>query len=368
MLAFTTGSANHRRRPIRYAILLVPLLALFALACNGGGEAQPTATAEPDATATTLSPSPTPAVQRPDPASLLSPGYVLDQALEVSLDGSEVGQIAILSHTVREVLATGDPASASVPAREDCPTLPEQEFDPGACVFRAEVFTYDPGSAWTRKFLSPEPAPGSGETEKDVPYGHRGGIQGMSDAQTFALDTRGEALVLTFSYCTGIGSGCGDYHEVVSMQRGEFEIAYSAWKAQLTIRPMSAIFDNPAYFNDEPFCCPGGRYLDTLGLDSATAEVAVIESQLLLCTEGAYVPIDVPPPGELAVRCDTGVPGTTYQISDETVFEPASLDGLQGLREGDRVRIEYVIDQCPEGVFDCFWQLLAATKVTALDP
>ena len=37
---------------MRYAFLLVPLLALFALACNGGGEAQPTATAEPDATAT----------------------------------------------------------------------------------------------------------------------------------------------------------------------------------------------------------------------------------------------------------------------------------------------------------------------------
>ena len=37
---------------MRYVILLVPLLALLALACNGGGEAQPTATAEPDATAT----------------------------------------------------------------------------------------------------------------------------------------------------------------------------------------------------------------------------------------------------------------------------------------------------------------------------
>ena len=354
---------------MRYVILLVPLLALFALACNGGGEAQPTATAEPDATATatTLAPSPTPAVQRPDPTSLLSPGYVLDQALEVSLDGSEVGQIVILSHTIREVLATGDPASASVPAREDCPTLPQQEFDPGTCVFRAEVFAYDPGATWARKFLSPEPPPRSGQTEKNVFYGHRGGIQGMSDARTFALETRGEALVLTFSYCTGVGSGCGDYHEVVSMQHGEFEIAYSAWKAQLTIRPMSAIFDNPAYFNDEPFCCPGGRYLDTLGLDSATAEVAVIESQLLLCTEGSYVPIDFPP-GRLAVSCDTGVPGTTYQISDETVFEPASLDGLQGLREGDRIRLEYVIDQCPEDVIGCFGQSLVATKVTALNP
>ncbi len=39
---------------MRYVILLVPLLALLALACNGGGEAQPTATAEPDATATAV--------------------------------------------------------------------------------------------------------------------------------------------------------------------------------------------------------------------------------------------------------------------------------------------------------------------------
>ena len=37
---------------MRYGIVLVPLLALLALACNGGGEAQPTATAEPEATAT----------------------------------------------------------------------------------------------------------------------------------------------------------------------------------------------------------------------------------------------------------------------------------------------------------------------------
>ena len=44
---------------MRYVILLVPLLALLALACNGGGEAQPTATAEPEATATppAISPS-----------------------------------------------------------------------------------------------------------------------------------------------------------------------------------------------------------------------------------------------------------------------------------------------------------------------
>ena len=39
---------------MRYFILLVPLLALLTLACNGGGEAQPTATAELEATATPM--------------------------------------------------------------------------------------------------------------------------------------------------------------------------------------------------------------------------------------------------------------------------------------------------------------------------
>ncbi len=39
---------------MRYFILLVPLLALLAAACNGGGEAQPTATAVPGATATPM--------------------------------------------------------------------------------------------------------------------------------------------------------------------------------------------------------------------------------------------------------------------------------------------------------------------------
>ncbi len=51
---------------MRYVILLVPLLALLALACNGGGEAQPTATQSPavlEPTTTQTAAEPTLAVE-----------------------------------------------------------------------------------------------------------------------------------------------------------------------------------------------------------------------------------------------------------------------------------------------------------------
>ena len=86
---------------MRYVILVVPLLAILAPACGGGG-APTTLTATPAPTVTAI---PESAVESPEADSLLLPGYVLDQSLEVSLDGADPGQLVVISHTTRQVFS-----------------------------------------------------------------------------------------------------------------------------------------------------------------------------------------------------------------------------------------------------------------------
>ena len=338
---------------------------LIAVGCTDGG---PSALAPPATPGTRASPTaqapPTEAIERPAPGSLLEPGYVLDQALDVSLDGSDAGQIVVLSHTVAEILQSGNPDVAAVPPRDGCPTAPGAEVEPFACVFRAEVFAYDPASGWARTFVSPPPPQPAGPAPKGVAYGHRGGIQGMEDARTFDLDPARQALVLTFSYCTGVGSGCGSYHEVVAARGGQIEVVYTAWQAGLTLEPDSASFNNPAFFNDDPFCCPSGRSIATVALDPATGDVGVVASELFVCTDGTFIPVEFPP-NLFALRCDEDVPSTRYQVTAATAYE--GVAGLAALRDGDRIRVEYVVEQCLEGQ-DCSWPRLIATKVMTVSP
>lgn len=109
---------------MRYVILLVPLLALFALACNGGGEAQPTATAEPDATATAV-----PALFEESPCSSLLPeGLEEENArcgfVTVPEDRTQAGGPSIKLAVV-VLLATGDdPAPDPLVLMEGGPGAP----------------------------------------------------------------------------------------------------------------------------------------------------------------------------------------------------------------------------------------------------
>ena len=346
-------------RPTRYALLPIVLLMLLAFACNGGGnEAQPVPTTEqPTATS----------VLGPEPQTLLPSGFVLDQALEVSLDGSDVGQFMVISHTIRQAFFCGEHALATSvektgilcedvtpalpPAKEQCSTSPLDEMDPSACIYRVEIFDYDPASGWVSSYAGGM---------------HRAGIQLGMEARTFRVDGNREVLVLSAGYCTGIGSGCGDVHEVLTMQNSEVIVVYSAWKAQLTLERDSATFDNPALFRSDPFCCPSGRRIETVGLRAATGELAVIESRLLVCAEGvlAYDPGVGFPQDIIQLACETGHPGSAYLISSETVVEPTTVGGFEMLREGDRIRVEYVTD-CEEGTFYCE---LVATKIIRLGP
>ncbi|MCH8813756.1 MAG: hypothetical protein IH957_01480 [Chloroflexi bacterium] len=351
----------------------IAFLAATVVACNGAdGEPNPAPTSiespipsptgEPGAT----SPEPTELVQKPAASSLLPLGYVLDEVLDVSLDGSEVGQIVILSHTVRRVAETGDPSAAAVPRKEGCTDPSLDEMDPSACIFRAEVFGYEAVSGWSSRFITPELPDPEPEREKGVALGHRGGVQSPTDATSFKVEDGRDVLVLTFHYCTGIGSGCGSIYEVVTMPGDEVKSVYSAWKAQITFETSSVTFGNPVIFRHDGFCCPSGLQIDTLALDPATGELGVIESRLEVCAEGtlAHNPAELFPDNLLGLSCDSGR-GVLFETTAETVVEPTG--DVDSLRQGQNVRVEYNIKDCSPGGADCFGKTLTATKITLLN-
>lgn len=358
-LASVTLPVVRAMRPTRYVLLLVALPMLLAFACNEtGNEAQPGPATERLAATS---------IPKPAPQTLLLSGFVLDQSLEISLDGSDEGQIVVISHTTTQAFFCGEQAPATpmektgivcedvtpalAPAKEQCSTSPLEEMEPSACIYRLEIFDYDPTSGWVSSYVGGM---------------HRAGIQSGMEARTFRADGNREALVLSAGYCTGIGSGCGDVHEVLTMQDGQVIVVYGAWKAQLTLEQDFATFDNPALFRSDPLCCPSGRRIETVGWQAATGDLAVIESQLLVCTEGvlAYDPGVGFPQGIIQLACEAGHPGSAYLFISDTVVEPATVGGFENLREGDRIRVEYATD-CEEGTLYCE---LVATKITRLGP
>ncbi len=332
---------------MRYVIVFIPLLALLALACGGGGE--PQSTSEPEATATQTAAE----VERPDPQTLIPAGYVLDQTLELSLDGSEEGQLVIISHTAW-ILGETTP--------DECPDNTVLGGAPSPCAFRVEVLAYDAATGWTSRYL------------RDDGVGEKPGAAGINQAlqaRSFELDASGqEALVLTYSVCAA--SNCVvEAHSVLTMTDGEVEIVYGAFEASLELGPASAEFRVLAYAEFSPGCCPNSLLLQTVGLDPETGQVGVIDAELsFFCAEGLFRPSSEEQPLIVAVRCSEDESATGYETTDETVVEPATIGGLDGLQEGDRVRVEYFIKECPDSLRDCdaFSVTPVATKITVLSP
>ena len=358
-------------------LVLAMLVALLAAACGGGGSAQSTprpvvSLATSTAPPPTATATPEPAVEHPDPGSLLLPGYVLDQSLEISLDGADPSQLVVISHTTRQVYLCSDQAFATfgkspgvdcedpppvVAPEGDCPTSIGLEYDASACVYRVEIFAYDAASGWTSR-----PITGAQFSNTEGT-----GIQLGIEMRSFSLDAYREAVILTSDACTGVGSGCGVSHVVLAMNDGSVEAVYFAGRGQVDVGDTSATFLYPVYLGDVPLCCPNGRQRDVVGLDPGTGEVAVIESELLVCTEGTLRRFESLP-NSVGVACDAEapVPGSTFAIADTTVVEPATLGGVDALRDGDRVTIEYRVEECPQGQ-SCGWsRQLVATKITVV--
>lgn len=351
--------------PVRYLLLATTSVFVFiTVACGGGGG--PEATPSPAVARRSPTPSPSPSpIPKPDPQTLLQPGYVLDQALEVNLDGSGTGQIAVISHTNNQFYyCSSSPAPTPTPKsfncdapaipvapKQGCPTDPMLEVDPSACVFRFEIFSHDPASGWTSKYATGK---------------HRGGIEGGMELSTFTVDDQRKAIVLSAGYCTGVGSGCGLVHEVLTMVAGEVKLVGGGWQALVNVEATRVSISNPAYFGDDPFCCPSARRSATIALDPMTGELGVIATELVACKEGELVGLPEPPRNTVQLRgCGS------FEVTDQTVVEPASIGGIQGLRVGETVRIEYGVGQCPDdGIpYNCSWgEVLAATKITVLNP
>ncbi len=256
-------------------LLVLPFLIALLTACGGGGEdestpshsptvAQPSPTPQPTTEPTpTLTAVPTPAVEKPDPQTLVPAGYVLDQSLEVSLDGSQPSHIVVFSHTVAKD-KTGQPAAATVP--DQCPDNDVLLGSPSPCAFRVEIFAYDPASMWTSIFLE----------EDDNAAGLQQGVQ----AHAFNAGTGDrQALVLTSVNCAA--DSCPfERHLVLTMKDGDVTKVYDAFKAGLQLGPTTATFNEPEYAVDDPLCCPSARRITTIGLDPNTGEVGVIDVQI----------------------------------------------------------------------------------------
>ena len=327
---------------MRYAILIFPLIALLAFACDddeGGGA--PTGT---PATPTAA----TPEVERPNPETLVPAGAGLDQALEVSLDGSAAGQLVVISHIAR---------IGGTPAPDECPDNSVLSGDPSPCAFRVEIFSQDGAGGWSSRYLEDDASgekPGSGTTQ-------------AVEARSFRLDADGRvALVLTRVSC--YASNCPvEAHQVLTMKDGEIVKVYEASEALLELGPSSATFSSPAYAEFSGGCCPNGRLVQTVGLDAASGEVKALDADLKLCTEGPFVMMPEPA-NRVSLRCNEDSPTTGYLLSEATAFEPAEVGGLSGIQDGDRIRVEYTVKECPDSLLDCEPGSITplATKVTVL--
>jgi hypothetical protein len=201
------------------------------------------------------------------------------------------------------------------------------------------------------------------------------------DVSAFELDEDRQALVLAADYCTGVGSGCGTYLEVLAVKDGEVSRVYDAWKAAATVVGNSVVFSEPFYSDGPLFsglCCPNGILRITIGLDADSGAVAIIGRELPICVDGTMITAPAEPPHLLVVRClSPDDPAYSpplhvggFETTAQTLIEPAAVGGLQGVAEGDHVRVEYSVKECPSSLLDCSPDSITpvATKITVLNP
>jgi hypothetical protein len=162
------------------------------------------------------------------------------------------------------------------------------------------------------------------------------------------------------------------------MEDGEVKVVYRAGGrgTGVELGPATATFIIPAHPQAPLFaglCCPNGEIIQTVGFDHESGEVRVIEAELSVCTEGTFTVMPSQPPNTLFVRCAEGEPQneTGYETTDATVVEPATVGGVNGLQEGDRITVEFMVKECPDSLLDCESPLSltpVVTKITVLSP
>ncbi|MGH2522119.1 MAG: hypothetical protein ACRDH2_06415, partial [Anaerolineales bacterium] len=174
-----------------------------------------------------------------------------------------------------------------------------------------------------------------------------------------------EALVLTSTHCA-VDRCPFEAHLVLAMEGGQIEPVYRSFGSSAHYNPTTVTFSWPFHSEYAPLCCPSGTRNDTVGFDPAPGEVGVIASELSVCTEGTLAV--GPTPNVVFVVCQPGE-ATDYELTGQTVVEPAGVGGPVGLQPGMRVRVEYLLKECSILV-ECRAATITpvAMKITVLSP
>jgi len=277
--------------------------------------------------------------------AMLPPGEVPDLFLNVSLDGSQQGQLVIISHTWLD--ESGQATTPEVP----CPTNETLLGAPTPCDFRVSIFVYDANTGWANQY------------DEGVKWT---GMRQELRATSFKLaDGKRDALILTSVICAA--SHCPfEINSVLTMKEGKIETAATG-QTILGFDGGTVTLSNPvssATPLDLGLAFSNGRLIQVTGLDPATGEVAVIAAELSTCADGTLA--RGPNPNTILVNCEPGNNGG-YVLDEQTAVEPANVGGINGLQDGLRVAVEFIIGECAELV-NCESPTLTpvATKITVL--
>jgi hypothetical protein len=249
------SSASSSKVLLRYGLLVLLLASALAYSCGSANKEQP-----PLPTITPQSGTPAAA---PDAQTLVQPGYVVDQTLPLSLDGSPSGQIVVISHAAAP---RSDGQTPTGQAPQTCPTNETLQGAPSPCAFRIEVFGYDPASGWTSNYLLQQTQSGGAGMAQSVA------------AQTFAAGSGIDGLIVTFVLCAD--QACPvDQHIVYGMRDGQVVTIFNSRDSTVRIEGQTAIIDERTYKAGEQACCPSGRQIATIGLNPATGTLDVLDTK-----------------------------------------------------------------------------------------
>lgn len=261
---------------VLFASLFASMLLLAA--CDGDDEQTESTTTESAAATQRSTPrrtagatdTPSPEITRPDPETFVPAGYLLDQALDVSLDDSEAGQIVIVSRTVRKD-KEGRPVVADVP--EACPDNTVLAGESSPCAFRFEIFDYNASSAWVSVYIE-----GSTEPKQESLFAD-GITQAVHVTGFPPSEAQPQALILSYINCAVSNCPVAG-HVVLTMKTGQIARVFGAFEASFQINDGAAVFTAADYAPEDSLCCPSARRVTTVGLDPATGEIGVTDMQI----------------------------------------------------------------------------------------
>jgi hypothetical protein len=167
-------------------------------------------------------------------------------------------------------------------------------------------------------------------------------------ADSFRAGDGREVLVVTYAGCSGDGlAACPPpSHVLFTMKDGAVRL-FRAFAGDAGLGEGSATFAVAAFDAGAEPCCPTSRLMYTVAIDPALGELAVTEVRLDACTIGVF---EAEAGGAaFIVRCEPGerssIEATRYRVDDPAL--------TAGIVDGDHVRVEFTVEECPDSLLDC---------------